>query len=41
MLRLADLFDVSGDEMRECAKLGAEVLTDEAVAESADLSPTT
>jgi hypothetical protein len=41
MLRLADLFDSSGDEMRERAKLGAEVLADEAVAASADLSPTT
>ena len=41
MMRLADLFDSSGDEMRERAKLGAEVLADEAVSESADLSPTT
>ena len=41
MMRLADLFDSSGDEIRERAKLGAEVLADEAVSESADLSPTT
>ena len=41
MMRLADLFDSSGDEMRERAKLGAEVLADEAVSESADLSPAT
>ena len=41
MMRLADLFDSSGDEMRERAKLGAEVLADEGVSESADLVPTT
>jgi hypothetical protein len=41
MMRLADLFDSSGDEMRERARLGAEVLADEAVAESADLAPAT
>ena len=41
MMRLADLFDSSGDEMRERAKLGAEVLADEAVSDSADLSRAT
>ena len=41
MIRLADLFDSSGDEMRERSKLGAAVLADEAVTESRDLSPTT
>jgi len=41
MLRLADLFDTAGDEMRERAGLGAEILADEAVSESAELSPPT
>jgi hypothetical protein len=41
MARLADLFDAAGDEMRERAKLGAEVLADEAVADSADLARAT
>ncbi|MET1060437.1 MAG: hypothetical protein ABWX84_12615 [Nocardioides sp.] len=41
MMGLADLFDSSGDEMRERAALGAEVLADEAVSESASLSPAT
>jgi hypothetical protein len=41
MMRLADLFDAAGDEMRDRARLGAAVLADEGVAESADLSPTT
>lgn len=41
MMRLADLFDSSGDEMRSRAALGAEVLNDEAVADSAELSPKT
>ena len=31
MMRLADLFDSSGDQLRERAKLGAEVLAAEAV----------
>ncbi len=38
MTQLADLFDSAGDEMRERATLGAEVLADEGVSESADLS---
>ncbi|GCD89877.1 hypothetical protein [Nocardioides sp. LS1] len=38
MLRLADLFEASGDEMRARAKLGAEVLADPDVADSAELS---
>ena len=41
MMRLADLFDSAGDEMRERARLGAEVLADEAVADSADLARAT
>jgi len=41
MLRLADLFDASGDEMRSRARVGDDVLRDPSVAESADLSPTT
>ena len=41
MLRLADLFDSSGQEMRTRSKLGAEVLRDEAVGESAELSKAT
>ncbi|KQY62640.1 hypothetical protein [Nocardioides sp. Root140] len=41
MMRLADLFDSSGDEMRERATLGAEILADEAVAESEELSKAT
>ncbi len=41
MLRLADLFDSSGQEMRARSKLGAEILRDEAVAESSELSKTT
>ena len=40
MLRLADLFDSSGQEMRARAKLGAEILRDEGVAESSELSKT-
>jgi hypothetical protein len=38
LLRLADLFDRSGDELRAMAELGTEVLHDEAVADSAELS---
>ncbi|MDF9717363.1 hypothetical protein INN71_13520 [Nocardioides sp. ChNu-153] len=41
MLGLADLFDGTGDELRARARLGKEVLEDEAVAESAPLSPRT
>ena len=41
MLRLADLFDSSGQEMRLRSKLGAEILRDEAVAESSALSKPT
>jgi len=41
MLRLADLFDSSGQEMRARSKLGAEILRDEGVAESGELSKTT
>ena len=39
MLRLADLFDTTGEEMRERSRLGDEVLRDEAVADSAPLAP--
>ena len=41
MLRLADLFDASGHQLRGQARLGDEVLRDPSVAESAELSPTT
>ena len=41
MLRLADLFDGAGEEMRERATLGRAVLGDPAVADSAELSPRT
>ncbi|MDT0200489.1 hypothetical protein [Nocardioides sp. AE5] len=41
LMRLADFFDSSGDEMRERASLGAEVLADESVADSAELAPKT
>lgn len=41
MLRLADLFDDAGEQMREWARLGAAVLTDPVVTESAPLSPKT
>src|SRR3546814_14113550 len=41
MMRLADLFDASGDEMRTRAALGNQVLNDEAVSDSAELSPKT
>lgn len=41
MLRLADLFDSAGDEMRDRSSLGAEILGDEAFAESAELAPVT
>ena len=41
MLALADLFDASGDEMRARARLGAEILGDDDVVDSAELSPAT
>ncbi|WP_435771499.1 hypothetical protein [Nocardioides sp. SYSU DS0651] len=41
MLRLADLFDDAGAQMREWAKLGRDVITDPDVVESAPLSPAT
>ncbi|WP_067437944.1 hypothetical protein [Nocardioides jensenii] len=41
MMRLADLFDSSGDEMRERATLGAEILADEGLLESEELSKAT
>ena len=40
MLRLADLFDSSGQEMRARSKLGPEILRDEGVVESSELSKT-
>lgn len=41
MLRLADLFDDAGEQMRAWAKAGADVLADPDVGESAALSPVT
>ena len=41
MMRLADVFDASGDDMRERAALGAQILSDEGVTESEDLSRAT
>lgn len=41
MMRLADLFDDAGEQMRERAKLGADVIADPAFEESAELSPAT
>ncbi|MDN4171994.1 hypothetical protein QWY28_03470 [Nocardioides sp. SOB77] len=41
MSRLADLFDAAGEEARARAALGAEVLGDPAVAESAEVAPAT
>lgn len=41
MLRLADLFDDAGAQMREWAKLGREVLTDPEVVASTALAPRT
>lgn len=41
MLRLADLFDAGGAELRDRARLGDQVLRDPSVAESAELSPAT
>lgn len=41
MLALADLFDASGNEMRARARLGAEILRDDDVADTAELSQAT
>lgn len=41
MLALADLFDASGNEMRTRARLGSEILADDDVADSAELSQAT
>ncbi|QIG44966.1 hypothetical protein G5V58_21285 [Nocardioides anomalus] len=41
LLQLADLFDSSGDRLRSMAGLGAEILRDDAVADSAELSAST
>lgn len=41
MLALADLFDASGNEMRTRARLGAEILGDDDVVESSELSRAT
>ncbi|MDP3891257.1 hypothetical protein [Nocardioides sp.] len=41
MMRLADLFDRTGDEVRARARLGAEILGDDDVTDSAELSPRT
>jgi hypothetical protein len=41
MMRLADLFDDSGEEMRQRAKLGAEVINDPAFAASEEVSKAT
>lgn len=41
MLALADLFDASGEDMRNRARLGAEILGDDDVADSGELSRAT
>ena len=41
LLALADVFDSAGAELRSRAGLGAEVLRDPAVTDTADLAPTT
>jgi hypothetical protein len=41
MLRLADLFDTSGKEMRTRARLGSEIVQDPELVDSAALSPAT
>ena len=41
MLRLADVFASAGQEMRALARLGAEILHDEGVTDSGELSKTT
>src|SRR4051794_15331788 len=39
LLALADVFDSSGEELRAMTRLGAEIVRDDAVAESSGLSP--
>lgn len=39
MMRLADLFDRTGEEMRERTELGHQILTDDAVTKTGELSP--
>ena len=41
MLHLASVLDASGEELRQRAKLGSEVIADPAFADSAELSPQT
>lgn len=41
LLALADLFDSTGEELRDRARIGEQILTDEQVAPSAALSPST
>src|SRR5215510_14356806 len=41
LMQLADLFDAAGSEMRARAGLGERVLREQAVAESAELAPST
>src|SRR4051812_6145403 len=41
LVRLADLFESTGDDLRTCARLGVEVLGDEDVSASEELSATT
>ncbi|MGI8523094.1 MAG: hypothetical protein ACR2K3_07260 [Nocardioides sp.] len=41
LIRLAELFDKTGEDMRERARLGAEILRDEAVLDSEPLSRST
>src|SRR5689334_15676235 len=41
LIRLADLFDQTGEDMRERARLGPEILSDEAVADSEPLARST
>ena len=41
LVRLADLFDASGRDLRDRSRLGAEILADDGVADSEPLSPVT
>jgi hypothetical protein len=41
LVQLADLFEATGEDLRARARLGAEVLSDDDVAASEELSPTT
>jgi len=41
MMRLADVFDSSGDQMRAMSRLGVEVLREPALTDSAELAPAT